>query len=105
MAPLLPQVLTDLERETQARFEVVALENTLYGSAVTTAGLLPGSAFLQALERRTDLDLALLPAEAVNDALVFMDDLDAHALADRLPMPIRLSYDFADALATEAVPA
>ena len=105
MAPLLPQVLADLERETQARFEVVALENTLYGSTVTTAGLLPGSAFLQALEGRTDLDLALLPAEAVNDSLVFMDDLDAHALADKLPMPIRLSYDFADALAPEAVPA
>ena len=45
-----------------------------------------------------DLDLALLPAEAVNDDLVFMDDLAAHDLAAQLPMPVRLSYDFVDAL-------
>jgi hypothetical protein len=40
----------------------------------------------------------LLPAESVNDNLVFMDDVDAHDLASQVPMPVRLSYDFADAL-------
>ena len=30
--------------------------------------------------------------------LLFMDDVDAHDLAVQLPMPVRLSYDFADAL-------
>ncbi|HYU09892.1 MAG TPA: hypothetical protein VEK77_10990, partial [Gemmatimonadales bacterium] len=45
-----------------------------------------------------DLDFALLPAEAVNDDLLFMDDMEARDLAARLPMPVRLSYDFADAL-------
>jgi putative radical SAM enzyme (TIGR03279 family) len=99
MAPLLPQVLANLERVTGARFEVLALENTMFGRSVTTAGLLPGAAFLAALKDRRDLDLALLPAEAVNDDLLFLDDLDAHALAAQLPMPVRLSYDFADALA------
>jgi hypothetical protein len=68
---------------------------------VTTAGLLPGAAFQRALVDRHDLDLALLPAEAVNDDLLFTDDLDAHELAKRVPMEIRFSYDFADAL-TEA---
>jgi len=35
--------------------------------------------------------------------LLFMDDLEAHDLAAQLPMPVRLSYDFADALAGEEV--
>ncbi len=104
MGPLMPQVIADLERATGggvgggATFEVLALENSLFGSTVTTAGLLPGAVFLAALKDRRDIDLALLPAEAVNDDLLFMDDLEAPALAAQLPMPIRFSYDFADAL-------
>jgi putative radical SAM enzyme (TIGR03279 family) len=103
MARLMPQVLTDLAAATGGRFEVLALENTLFGSAVTTAGLLPGKAVLEALRDRSDLDLALLPAESVNDDLLFMDNLEAHDLAAQLPMPVRLSYDFADALVGEEV--
>ena len=102
MAPLMPQVLEPLAAATGARFEVVALENSLFGSTVTTAGLLPGDAFRRALKHRGDLDLALLPAEAVNDDLLFMDDLRADEIAADLPMPIRLSYDFVDALSDEA---
>ena len=98
MGPLMPQIVPDLERTTGARFEILALENTLFGPSVTTAGLLPGKAILAALHGRRDLDFALLPAESVNDDLLFMDDLEAHDLAAQLPMPIRLSYDFADAL-------
>ncbi|HMA44094.1 MAG TPA: DUF512 domain-containing protein [Gemmatimonadales bacterium] len=103
MAPLMPQVVESLERETGARFEILALENHLFGPSVTTAGLLPGSAFLTALQGRRDLALALLPAEALNDDLRFMDDMDAHVLAAAVPMEIRLSYDFADVLASAAI--
>lgn len=99
MARLMPQVLADLATETGAQFEILALENDLFGKSVTTAGLLPGAAFERALAGRHDLDLALLPAEAVNDDLVFVDDVDAHVLAQRVPMEIRFSYDFADVLA------
>jgi putative radical SAM enzyme (TIGR03279 family) len=98
MGPLMPQVLEPLATATAARFEILVVENTLFGPAVTTAGLLPAAAIEAALNQRGDLDLALLPAEAVNDDLVFMDDVNADDLATRLPMPIRLSYDFADAL-------
>lgn len=98
MGPLMPQIVPDLEQSTGARFEVLALENTLFGASVTTAGLLPGKAILAALKGRRDFDLALLPAESVNDDLLFMDDVEAHDLASKLPMPVRLSYDFADAL-------
>jgi len=99
MGPLMPQVLADLAAATGARFEVLALENTLFGSSVTTAGLLPATAIRAALAPRADLDLALVPAEAVNDDLLFMDAVAAHDLAAGLPMPVRLSYDFADVLA------
>jgi len=98
MAPLMPQVLEPLAAATGARFEIVALENSLFGSSVTTAGLLPGDAFRRALEHRADLDLALLPAEAVNDDLLFMDDLHMEELAAQVPMPVSLSYDFVDVL-------
>ena len=83
MAPLMPQVLEPLAAATGACFEILSLENSLFGSSVTTAGLLPGDAFRRALEHRADLDLALLPAEAVNDDLLFMDDLPMDRLAAR----------------------
>ena len=98
MAPLMPQVLVPLAEATGAHFDLIELENPLFGPRVTTAGLLPGSAFLAALDGRADLDLALLPAESVNDEMLFMDDLDAHDLARQVPVPIRFSHAFVDAL-------
>ncbi|HEX4632978.1 MAG TPA: DUF512 domain-containing protein, partial [Gemmatimonadales bacterium] len=105
MGPLMPQVVEPLARATGAEFEIVVLDNTLFGSSVTTAGLLPGAAFRAALEHRRDLDLALLPAESVNDNLLFMDDMSLEELAGQVPMPVRLSYDFADVLAGDPVAA
>lgn len=98
MAPLLPQVLSGLEIETGGSFEILPVENSLFGSSVTTAGLLPGAAIEQALAARSGVDLALLPAESVNDDLRFIDDMEAHDLAARASMEIRFSHDFADAL-------
>jgi NifB/MoaA-like Fe-S oxidoreductase len=99
MGPLMPQVLAPLAEATGATFELLVLENTLFGPSVTTAGLLPGAAFLAALRDRDDLDLALLPAESINDDGRFMDDVDAHALQAQLPVEIRFSHHFTDALA------
>jgi len=99
MGPLMPQVLAPLAEATGASFELLVLENTLFGPSVTTAGLLPGAAFLAALRDRNDLDLALLPAESINDDGLFMDDVDAHALQAQVPVEIRFSHHFTDALA------
>jgi len=98
MGPLMPQVLADAATATGGRFELIVVENTLFGRSVTTAGLLPAAAIERALAGRTDLDFVLLPAESTNDDLTFIDDVRAEDLAARLPMPVRLSYDFADAL-------
>lgn len=98
MAALMPQVVPGLAAATGADFEIVTVENSVFGPSVTTAGLLPGEAIVRALATRRDVDLALLPAESVNDELRFIDDMEAHALAARLPMDVRFSYDFVDAL-------
>ncbi|HTC24937.1 MAG TPA: DUF512 domain-containing protein [Gemmatimonadales bacterium] len=100
MAPLMPLVLEPLARATGARFELVPVENSLFGPSVTTAGLLPGAAIQDALADRRDLELALLPGECVNDDGLFIDNLSVEGLAARLPFEIRLSQDFADALHT-----
>src|SRR5690348_15149673 len=98
MGRLMPQVLAGLGTATGGQFEIVVVENTLFGPSVTTAGLLPAAAIEAALRPRADLDLVLLPAEAVNDDLLFIDDVRAEDLAARLQMPLRLSYDFVDVL-------
>jgi NifB/MoaA-like Fe-S oxidoreductase len=100
---LMPQVLEPLSALTGADFELLVLENTLFGRSVTTAGLLPGAAFAAALRDRHDLHLALLPGEALNDDGLFMDSMSADALAGQVPMELRFSKNFVDAL--EAVAA
>lgn len=98
MGALMPQVLEPLERATSASFELLVVENSLFGSSVTTAGLLPGAAFLEALRDRRDLDLALLPGESLNDDGLFMDSMRASDLAAQVPMEVRFSKTFVDAL-------
>lgn len=105
MGPLLPQVLAPLSEATGAHFELIPLVNTLFGSTVTCAGLLPGNAFREVLRERTDLDLALIPAEAINDSGLFMDDLSLEKLVNESPVEIRPSYWFVDALSEHPAPA
>src|SRR5207245_9002446 len=95
MGPLMPQVLADLAAATGARFEVLAVENTLFGSSVTTAGLLPATAIRAALAQRVDLDLALVPAEAVNDDHLFMTASPPHNPPAGLPSRPSLPHDSA----------
>lgn len=98
MGRLMPEVLRTLSRITGGSFDLMVVENDLFGPSVTTAGLLPGRSFRRALGDRSDLDLALLPAEAVNQDGVFLDDVAFDQLAAATRVPLRLSYDFADAL-------
>jgi NifB/MoaA-like Fe-S oxidoreductase len=98
MATLMPMVLEPLSHTTGAEFELIPVVNSLFGPTVTTAGLLPGTAVQQALNSRTSLDLVLIPAESVNDDGLFIDSLSFELLQAGLPMEIRASKDFADAL-------
>jgi putative radical SAM enzyme (TIGR03279 family) len=98
MRKLMPMVLEQVASTTGATFELIAIENDLFGASVTSAGLLPGSGFLRALGTRTDLDLALIPAEAVSDDGVFLDDMTLEDLERQLQTKVVLSYHFSDAL-------
>jgi putative radical SAM enzyme (TIGR03279 family) len=102
MGRLMPMVLEPLAAITGARFELLPVVNSLFGASVTTAGLLPGTAVQDALRGRRDLDLALLPGESVNDNGLFIDGMSAELLAAAVPVEIRFSKDFADALAMGA---
>ena len=103
MARLMPMVLEPLAGATGAAFELIPVVNTLFGASVTTAGLLPGTAIQQALRGRSDLDLTLLPGESVNDDGLLMDSMRIELLAASVPMEVRLSRNFVDALAEPAV--
>jgi putative radical SAM enzyme (TIGR03279 family) len=97
MGRLMAEVLADLRTVTGADFELLVLENTLFGPSVTTAGLLPGRDFRTALAARHDLDFVLLPGEAVNDEGRFLDDITFEDLAGAVPVPLYLSRTFVDA--------
>ena len=85
MAPLMPPLLEQLQRATGAQFTLLVAENSLFGPTTTTAGLLVGADIRRALAGRTDLDLALIPAECINDDGLFLDEESFIALRESLP--------------------
>jgi putative radical SAM enzyme (TIGR03279 family) len=101
MAPLMSSLLDQLRSVTGAHFELISVENSLFGPTTTTAGLLVGADMRRGLSERHDLDLALIPAESINDDGVFLDDDPFIAVREAMPMPVYPSYDFIDVLARE----
>ncbi len=104
MAALMPELLDALTAQTGAEFSMIVMENSLFGSTTTTAGLLVGADIRRALADRQDLDLALIPAETINDDGLFLDEERFIALRETLPMPVYPSYDFIDVLTLEGEP-
>jgi putative radical SAM enzyme (TIGR03279 family) len=98
MAQLMPLVLPRLAARSGSVFELLPVVNSLFGPSVTTAGLLPGTAIQLALRGRSDLDLALLPGESINDEGLFIDGMAVDLLQASVPMEVRSSKDFVDAL-------
>lgn len=98
MAPLMEPLLDQLRQVSGAEFKLIVAENSLFGPTITTAGLLVGKDIMTALSDRHDLDIALIPAETINDDGVFLDDFTLEAVRESLPMPIFPSYDFIDVL-------
>ena len=101
MAPLMPELLDRMADQSGATFELIVAENSLFGPTITTAGLLVGKDILAALSERHDLDMALIPAETINENGVFLDDFTLENVRAALPVPIYPSYDFIDVLETE----
>src|SRR5258707_2941042 len=103
MASVMKPLLDRLRAASGADFVLIVAENSLFGPTITTAGLLVGKDILSALGDRHDLDIALIPAETINEDGVFLDDYTLQAVRDALPMPIFPSYDFIDVLESESI--
>ncbi|MEO5580983.1 MAG: DUF512 domain-containing protein [Gemmatimonadaceae bacterium] len=101
MVAIMPALLAALTKATGANFEIIDAENSLFGPTITTAGLLVGADIERVLAGRSDLDVALIPAETINEDRIFLDDVIFDELRARLPMPVHPSYDFIDVLSTE----
>ncbi|HEX6537091.1 MAG TPA: DUF512 domain-containing protein [Gemmatimonadaceae bacterium] len=97
-------VLERVAAATGAHLELIVAENSLFGPTTTTAGLLVGADFRRVLAGRDDLDLALIPAESINEDGVFLDDATFIGVREELPMPVYPSYDLIDVLQGEGVP-
>ncbi len=104
MMPLMPPLLLQLAAATGATFELIHAENSLFGPTTTTAGLLVGADIRRVLGARTDLDMALIPAETINENGLFLDDELFAAVREEFSMPVYASYDFIDVLELEGSP-
>ena len=102
MAPLMEPLLEHLREASGADFKLIVAQNSLFGPTITTAGLLVGKDIMTALSDRRDLDIALIPAETINEDGIFLDDYTLEAVRESLPMPIFPSYDFIDVLESES---
>jgi putative radical SAM enzyme (TIGR03279 family) len=98
---MMAELLEQLEAATGASFEQIIAENSLFGPTTTAAGLLVGADITRVLAGRTDLDVALIPAETINDDGLFLDDLSFATLRGESPIPLIPSYDFLDVLSSE----
>ena len=101
MAPLMPALLEQLTAATGAQLELIPAVNSLFGPTTTVAGLLVGADIRRVLSGRSDLDIALIPGESINEDGLFLDDDSFIAVRESLPMPVYPSLDFIDALAPE----
>jgi putative radical SAM enzyme (TIGR03279 family) len=102
MAPLMEPLLEHLREASGADFKLIVAQNSLFGPTITTAGLLVGKDIMTALSDRHDLDIALIPAETINEDGIFLDDYTLEAVRESLPMAIFPSYDFIDVLESES---
>ena len=99
MAPFLRERSDRLAEAAHARIDVVEVVNRYFGETVTVAGLLGGQDILQALGESMERDVVVLPAEALNDDELFIDDMSRAELMARLgPVDLRSGYEVIKAL-------
>ncbi len=99
LAPSLRELTDSISDRTDSQVRTVAVDNTLYGSMVTSAGLLPGSDLARVLETEDDFDLALFSDQALNEQQLFLDGMSLDELRGRFPgQRVEPSRDFADVL-------
>ena len=87
MGPTLTSLGAEVQAACGAEVRTVALDNSTYGPLVTSAGLLPGVDYLNALRAHEGYDLAVLPGSALSEHGLFLDDLSLDDLRSEAPGP------------------
>lgn len=99
MAPFLRDRAERLAAAVGTEVDVVQVTNRYFGESVTIAGLLGGRDIFGALGGGREGDVVVLPAEALNDNEVFIDDLPLSELSAMLgPAELRTGYEITEAL-------
>jgi NifB/MoaA-like Fe-S oxidoreductase len=75
MAPVMAPLAHRLAQRTRGDVTVVTVQNRMFGPTVTTAGLLPGEDIIADVNAAGIFDIVLLPAEALNDDDLFIDNV------------------------------
>jgi putative radical SAM enzyme (TIGR03279 family) len=92
-APVLSELVGELNRRTGTRLRVVAVENKYFGEEIVVAGLMTGECVLAARERIGG-DFVIIPKTAhKSDEPVMLDGTTLEALAASLGRPVR-AVDF-----------
>lgn len=84
MAAVMKPLMASLAHQTGADVQLIGVVNTMYGETVTTAGLLPGRDIARAI-KHSGCDIALIPAESLNDNDAFVDDFTLADMQLHLP--------------------
>lgn len=91
---------SEIAEQCGAEIVTTTRTNSLYGASVTTAGLLTGRDYLEAIKPYATFDLALFSAAALNAEERFLDDLSLADLRRTFPaMEICPSEHMTDVLA------
>jgi len=74
---------------SNAAIDIIAVNNSLFGSSVTVSGLLSGNDIIRSVESSgTSARCIVIPPNAVNNAGLLIDDLSLEDLAKRLGRPV-----------------
>jgi NifB/MoaA-like Fe-S oxidoreductase len=85
MGPYLDVLGTEIAEASGARVDTIAIQNSLYGPLVTTAGLLAGRDYVEAARSRADADTVIFSRLALNAENLFLDDMSLAELQAALP--------------------
>jgi NifB/MoaA-like Fe-S oxidoreductase len=99
MGPTMAELAGEIREASDADVEAVAIDNSLYGSHVTSAGLLSGADYAEGLRSGRQVDLAILSREAINEDEAFLDDVRLRDLGAGSPgLEVRASDRLTDLL-------
>ena len=91
--PFITDIAERAGKALDVEVSVYGVDNQTFGGGVTVAGLLGGRDFLRALSGRTLGERLLIPASALRDDNVFLDDMTLEELEKALGVPVMPTAD------------